>query len=138
MEVLMSFCKFFSIAAPLALALLSTSAQAQTTSAEQMAGYVAQAGQPAQAARGQEFFTTKHGKEWSCSTCHTAKPTVDGKHATTGKVITPMAPAFNAQRFTDAAKTEKWFRRNCNDVVGRECTAAEKADLLSWLLSLKS
>jgi uncharacterized membrane protein len=134
----MSYLKFFALAAPLALALLSTPAQAQTTPAEQMAAYLAQSGQPAQVARGQEFFSTKHGKEWSCSTCHTAKPTVDGKHATTGKVIAPMAPAFNAQRFTDAAKTEKWFRRNCNDVVGRECTAGEKADLLSWLLSLKS
>jgi uncharacterized membrane protein len=134
----MSYLKFFTLATPLALALLCAPAQAQTTPAEQMAAYVAQSGQPAQSARGQEFFTAKHGKEWSCSTCHTAKPTVDGKHATTGKVIAPMAPAFNAQRFTDAAKTEKWFRRNCNDVVGRECTAAEKADLLSWLLSLKS
>lgn len=134
----MSYLKFFSIATPLALALLSTPAQAQTSAAEQMAGYAAQSGQAAQAARGQEFFTAKHGKEWSCSSCHTAKPTVEGKHASTGKVIAPMAPATNAQRFTDAAKTEKWFRRNCNDVVGRECTAAEKADLLSWLISLKS
>ncbi len=134
----MSYLKFFSLAAPMALALLVTPAQAQTTPTEQMTGYVAQAGQPAQAARGQEFFTAKHGKEWSCSTCHTSKPTVDGKHATTGKVIAPMAPAFNPQRFTDAAKTEKWFRRNCNDVVGRECTAGEKADFLSWLLTLKS
>ena len=49
-----------------------------------------------------------------------------------------MAPAAHPQRFTDAAKTEKWFRRNCNDVVGRECTPAEKADFISWLLSLKS
>ena len=48
-----------------------------------------------------------------------------------------MAPAFNAERFTDAAKVEKWFRRNCNDVVGRECTAAEKADVLAWLSTLK-
>ena len=134
----MSYLKFFSLAAPMALALLVTPAQAQTTPTEQMTGYVAQAGQPAQAARGPEFFTAKHGKEWSCSTCHTSKPTVDGKHATTGKVIAPMAPAFNPQRFTDAAKTEKWFRRNCNDVVGRECTAGEKADFLSWLLTLKS
>ena len=44
---------------------------------------------------------------------------------------------FNAERFTDAAKSEKWFRRNCNDVVGRECTAAEKADVLAWLLTLE-
>ena len=136
MEVLMSYLKFFALATPLALALLSTPAQAQTP-AEQLAAYVAQSGQPAQAARGQEFFTTKHGKDWSCSSCHTAKPTVDGKHASTGKLITPMAPAANAQRFTDAAKTEKWFRRNCNDVVGRECTATEKADVISWLLTLK-
>ncbi|RFO95360.1 cytochrome C [Rhodoferax lacus] len=130
--------KSLTLAVPLTLALLFNNAYAQTTPAEQIAGFVAQSGQPAQAARGQEFFTSKHGKEWSCSTCHTAKPTVDGKHATTGKVIAPMAPAFHPQRFTDAAKTEKWFRRNCNDVVGRECTAAEKADVLTWLLSLKS
>ena len=129
--------KFFTLAASLALSVLCANAQAQTSPAEQVAGYVAASGQAAQAARGQEFFTTKHGKEWSCSTCHTAKPMVDGKHATTGKVIGPMAPAANAQRFTDAAKTEKWFRRNCNDVVGRECTPAEKADLITWLMSLK-
>ena len=48
-----------------------------------------------------------------------------------------MAPAVNPERFTDAAKTEKWFRRNCNDVAGRECTPAEKADVLAWLLTLK-
>ena len=65
-------------------------------------------------------------------------PTQAGKHARTGKPITPLAPAFNAERFTDAAKTEKWFRRNCNDVVGRECTAGEKADLIAWLLTLKA
>ena len=124
----------------LAALLASTlSFQAQAVSpAEQLAAYTAQAGAPAQAARGQQLFTTKHGKDWSCSTCHSASPTVDGKHATTGKVIGPLAPAFNPERFTDSAKTEKWFRRNCNDVMGRECTAAEKADVLSWLLSLKS
>jgi len=103
----------------------------------QLAAYTVQAGSPPQPARGQLLFTTKHGKDWSCSSCHTAVPTVDGKHASTGKVIGPMAPAFNAERFTDSAKTEKWFRRNCNDVVGRECTPAEKADVLSWLLTLK-
>lgn len=104
---------------------------------ELLADYSTQSGAPAQAARGQTFFTTKHGKEWSCASCHSASPTVDGKHAGTGKLISPMAPAFNPQRFTDAAKSEKWFRRNCNDVVGRECSAGEKADVLAWLLTLK-
>ena len=107
------------------------------TPAEQLAGYTAQAGAPAQAARGQQLFTTKHGKDWSCASCHTATPTVEGKHASTGKAIGSLAPAFNPERFTDSAKTEKWFRRNCNDVMGRECTAVEKADVLSWLLTLK-
>ena len=64
-------------------------------------------------------------------------PTVTGKHASTGKAIQPLAPAVNAERFSNPTKVEKWFRRNCNDVVGRECTAAEKADVLAWLLTLK-
>jgi hypothetical protein len=62
---------------------------------------------------------------------------VQGKHASTGKQIGPLAPAFNTERFTDTAKTEKWFRRNCNDVIGRECTVVEKADVLAWLITLK-
>ena len=115
---------------------LCTSANA-ITATEQLAAYTAQAGAPAQAARGQALFTSKHGKEWSCSSCHTATPTVEGKHATTGKAIAPMAPASNPERFADTAKAEKWFRRNCNDVMGRECTAGEKADILAWLLTLK-
>ena len=118
------------------LAVLCSSANA-ITATEQLAAYTAQAGAPAQAARGQTLFSSKHGKEWSCSSCHTATPTVEGKHATTGKAIAPMAPAFNPERFADAAKAEKWFRRNCNDVMGRECTAGEKADILAWLLTFK-
>jgi hypothetical protein len=108
-----------------------------STAAEQMARFAAQSGQAPQSARGQAFFTSTHGQEWSCSTCHTANPVVDGKHAKTAKVIAPMAPAVNPQRFSDEAKSDKWFRRNCNDVVGRECSAAEKADIIAWLLTLK-
>jgi len=108
------------------------------TAADALAGYRAAAGNaPPAAQRGQQLFTANHGREWSCASCHGALPTQGGKHAGTGKPIAPLAPAFDAERFTDAAKTEKWFRRNCNDVMGRECTAAEKADVLTWLLSLK-
>jgi mono/diheme cytochrome c family protein len=116
--------------------LLAVGAHAATP-AELLAGYAAQSGQAAQPARGKDFFTTKHGKDWSCASCHTATPTGEGKHASTGKVIGAMAPAFNPERFAELAKSEKWFRRNCNDVVGRECSATEKADVLAWLLSLK-
>ena len=107
------------------------------TPAEQLAGYTAQAGAPAVPARGQQFFNARQGREWSCASCHGAVPTQASKHASTGKPISALAPAFNTERFTDPVKTEKWFRRNCNDVAGRECTAAEKADLLSWLMTLK-
>ena len=107
------------------------------TPAEQLAGFSAQSGAPAQAAKGQQFFTSTHGREWSCSSCHGATPTAEGKHASTGKSIGALAPAFNASRFADSAKSEKWFRRNCNDVLGRECSPSEKADVLAWLLTLK-
>ena len=64
-------------------------------------------------------------------------PSQAGKHASTGKTITALAPAFNPERFSDPAKVEKWFRRNCNDVAGRACTPGEKADVLAWLISLR-
>jgi hypothetical protein len=56
----------------------------------------------------------------------------------TGKAIQPLAPVANAARLTDTAKVDKWFRRNCKDVLGRECTAAEKGDVIAYLISLKS
>lgn len=124
--------------AVLALAVACVASAHAITPAEMQAGYSAQAGQPAAAARGQRLFTSQHGREWSCASCHGATPTQTGKHASTGKPIAALAPAFNPERFTDAAKTEKWFRRNCNDVVGRECSAVEKADVLAWLMTLKT
>lgn len=99
--------------------------------------YSAQAGSPAVPERGRDLFTSRHGREWSCSTCHGAMPVQPGKHAATGKTIAPLAPAFEARRFSDAAKVEKWFGRNCNDVLGRPCSATEKADVMAWLISLK-
>ena len=121
-----------------ACALAAVAAPAfAATPAQLLDGYRAQAGGAPDPARGQRFFSDRHGQEWACATCHGTPPTQPGKHATTAKAIRPLAPAFDADRFTDPTKVEKWFRRNCNDVVGRECSAAEKADLLSWLISLK-
>ncbi len=108
-----------------------------TTPAQQLSHWSAQAGTPGNAARGQTFFNTKHGGEWSCASCHGTPPTAEGKHASTGKPIAPLAPAFNPKAFTDTAKVDKWFRRNCKDVLARECSAAEKADVLAYLNSLK-
>ena len=136
----MTHVSFSSITAAALLALagaMPAMPAVAATPAELLAGYTAQAGAPAQAARGQQFFTTQHGREWSCASCHGATPTQGGKHASTGKPVGALAPAFNPERFTDPAKTEKWFRRNCNDVAGRECSSAEKADVLAWLMTLK-
>ena len=107
------------------------------TPADLQAAYSAGATSPANPDRGQQLFTNRHGRDWSCSSCHGAVPTQAGRHASTGKPIAPLAPAFNPERFADAAKTEKWFRRNCDDVMGRECSAAEKADVISWLRALR-
>lgn len=130
------FLSALVLAVPLAFAAKAPSASAAPAD-DLLRGYVAQSGAAAQPARGQQLFTTRQGREWSCASCHGAVPTRAGQHAGTGKAIGAMAPAFNPERFTDAAKTEKWFRRNCNDVMARECTAAEKADVLGWLLTLK-
>ncbi len=123
------------------LALLSAqvpSALAQTTTPAQLQrSYEAAAGSPAQAERGRVFFTSRHGAEWTCATCHGQIPTGAGKHEVTGKRIDPLAPAFNPQALTDERRAEKWFRRNCKEVIQRECTPGEKADVLAWLQSLR-
>ena len=120
---------------------LPFAAQAQSL-VQLQAGYAKQAVQddPSfktfSAARGQRFFLSKHGNDWSCASCHTSDPTRSGKHDVTGRAIQPLAPAAKPKRFTDAAKAEKWFRRNCRDVARRECSALEKGDVLAWLGSL--
>ncbi len=105
-----------------------------------LAGYAGQAGVTAfDAAAGKALFTGTHagGKPEtpSCTTCHTNNLTGPGQ-TRAGKAIEPMAVSANPQRFTDPAKVEKWFGRNCRSVLGRECSAKEKGDVITWLSSL--
>jgi hypothetical protein len=92
------------------------------------------------AEKGAGFYKTERahsdGKKVSCSTCHTADPRNQGK-TRANKVIEPMATIANLQRFTDSAKVEKWFGRNCKDVLERACTAQEKGDYIQYLISVK-
>lgn len=126
------------LAALLGLTLLDGAAQAADTSpAQQLDRFSTQTATPGQAERGRVFFTSRQGGEWSCASCHGNPPTTPGKHANTGKSIDSMAPAANPKVFTDTAKVDKWFRRNCKDVLQRECSAGEKADVLAYLISLK-
>ncbi|TNF38607.1 MAG: DUF1924 domain-containing protein [Gammaproteobacteria bacterium] len=78
-------------------------------------------------------FTQANGESRACTNCHTADLRQTGKHAATGKTIEAMSPAINPQRLTDADKIEKWFGRNCKWTMGRECTAQEKGDFLSYI-----
>lgn len=89
------------------------------------------------AAAGQKLYNTVGPNQLSCASCHTDSPKAAGKHAKTNKVIEPLAPSTNAKRFTDAAQVEKWFKRNCNDALGRACSTQEKGDFMSYVLSVK-
>lgn len=73
-------------------------------------------------------------EERSCTTCHTADPSKPGK-TMVGKVIEPMAPSVNKERFTDPKKIEKWFKRNCTWVLERECTPKEKGDFITFMMT---
>ena len=126
-----------SAAAAWIAAIVAAPAAGAATPDTLLAGYVKEAGATPNPEQGQLLFNSRHGRDWSCASCHGAVPTAPGRHAATGKPIAALAPAFNPERFTEVAKADKWFRRNCNDVVGRECTSAEKADVLSWLIKLK-
>jgi cytochrome c553 len=80
-----------------------------------------------------QFLDNKTGQTRSCNTCHGADLKKMGKHARTNKRIEPMAPSVNKKRFTDVKKIKKWFKRNCKWTLGRECSAQEQADILSYL-----
>lgn len=93
------------------------------------------------AERGRTLFTAEHphGNDpaMACTSCHTADPRGAGEHRRTGKRIKPLAPSANPERLSNAYKVEKWFTRNCQDVLQRQCTALEKGDVMTWLLSIK-
>lgn len=95
-----------------------------------------QAGFTPNAKRGAAFYRQPFASSTempACVSCHTEQPGLPGRHAITGKRILPLAPAANNERFSDPAKVEKWFGRNCRDVLGRACSAAEKADFIAYL-----
>jgi Domain of unknown function (DUF1924) len=70
----------------------------------------------------------------SCTACHTQDPKASGK-TRAGKAIEPMAVSVTSRRFTDATEMEKWFLRNCNSVLGRECSPTEKGNVITYLSS---
>ncbi len=100
-------------------------------------GYKAEIKGTFTAAAGEKLYKTEGPNQLSCASCHTDSPKNVGKHAKTNKTIDPLAPSANPKRFTDAAQVEKWFKRNCNDALGRACTTQEKGDFMTYVLSVK-
>ena len=97
------------------------------------------AGSAVSAAQGERLFRMKsaHGEAGSCSACHTDDPKATGRHVRTHKAIDPLAPVANPARFTDPAKVEKWFGRNCKEVLDRACSPQEKADFAAYMISVR-
>ena len=91
------------------------------------------------ASEGKIFFNRKfklnNGKEAACASCHTTNPADSGKHIVTGKLIRPLSPTVNSKRFTDLDKVEEKFTEHCNDILGADCSAAEKANFIVYLMS---
>lgn len=114
-------------AAPALLTTYAREAQAETPG---FAGF--------DAARGRALFFSEHETKngvTSCATCHQTDPRQPGR-TPVGKRLDPLAPSAAPDRFTDPAKAQKWFDRNCTQVLGRPCTAVERGDVLTWLSSL--
>jgi hypothetical protein len=129
------------LAATLALASATTLAAARD---DLLAGYAAAAktADPGfagfSAARGEAFhrqsFAGGKADTPACTSCHAKDPRTSGQ-TPAGKAIDPVALSASPGRYADPAKVEKWFKRNCNDVLGRQCTAQEKGDWLSFMIS---
>lgn len=79
-------------------------------------------------------FTGGKADTPSCTTCHGASPKSVGR-TPAGKSIEPVAVSVSPARYSDPGKVEKWFRRNCTEVLGRECTPLEKGDWLTYMIS---
>jgi len=77
-------------------------------------------------------FTSGKRDTPSCTSCHTNNPKKTGE-TRAGKAIEPMAVSANSKRYQTLKKAEKWFRRNCKSVLGRECTTTEKGDFLTFM-----
>ena len=130
------------LAATLALTLSATASAGPRE--DQLARYAsaAKAANPTFAGFSAERGKTLHTQTFtggkpdtpSCTSCHGKDPRASGR-TLAGKAIDPVAVSAAPARYTDPAKVEKWFKRNCNEVLGRECNVQEKGDWLSFMLA---
>jgi hypothetical protein len=78
-----------------------------------------------------------HHDQIPCRACHVVFSRQPEGQRPTRRELRALAPSANPERFTNEWRTEYWFGYNCKLLLGRECTAQEKGDLITWLLSIK-
>jgi hypothetical protein len=121
------------------IAMLLSTASSAGPREDQLAQYAAAAKSAGfSVARGQTLHTQNFagGKPDTpaCTSCH-GKDVRGAGRTLTGKAIEAVAVSVTPVRYTDPAKVEKWFKRNCNEVLGRECTPQEKGDWLTYMIA---
>jgi hypothetical protein len=138
--------KIFAVTLIALFSVFSFSSQASVVTAEQVAkdyGLFAKRLNPnskLSAEAGRAFYIKKvsyKGRVFSCSDCHGDNPANMGEHSTTGNPIKPLAPSANPNRFSDVSKSETNFAKHCQQVYGRNCSAQEKGDFITYLLTVK-
>jgi len=114
------------------------------------------------AERGEAFYNEPHVMKgvgvWSCASCHLKDPRYmvlahrtdipcrschvindwehpDPKHAKK-RCIEPFAPSANPHRLEDSQRIETFLKLNCTLLLKHECSARDKGDVLTWLLSI--
>jgi hypothetical protein len=125
------------------VAIVLSSASQAGVREDQLAQYAsaAKAANPAFAGFSVERGKTLHTQTFTggkpdtpaCTSCH-GKDTRGAGQTSTGKAIEAMAVSVTPTRYNDPAKVEKWFKRNCTEVLGRVCTEQEKGDWLTFML----
>jgi cytochrome c peroxidase len=78
-----------------------------------------------------------HRDQIPCRACHVVFSGQPESHRPTRREVRALAPVANPDRFTNEWRTEYWFGYNCKLLLQRECTAQEKGDFITWLLSVK-
>ena len=115
------------------------------------------------AERGHAFYIEPHAVKgagvWSCASCHLKNPRYSvlahrtdipcrachvihdwehpDPHTAKKRVIDPFAPSANPQRLSDGHRAETFLRVNCLLLLKRECTALEKGDVITWLMTIE-
>ena len=74
------------------------------------------------AQRGEAFFKSGHGRDWSCTSCHTTNPLAAGRHAKTNKEIAPLAPEADSYPGSCRDRAARRRHSDLRDVSGQKDT----------------